>query len=451
MTTLRNILLAMLLMASAACERDFSSAPATGDLAFSADTVSFDTIYAGFATPTARITLRNHGDNDLTISSIRLAGGEDSPFAVNIGGTSSHVAENVRLAHGDSLYIFVYAHSPRPADGRALTTIADQIIAEGGGNSWRTVLQAVVLNVCRVGDTIAADTQWLCDTIPYLVQDTLRVMPDARLAVGPGVTILMQSGAAIHVEGKLILAGDVARRSRVLPLRQDNFYEDIPGQWGRIRVAAGGEASLVMTDVACPTDGIVVDSAASLSADGLWLRDVSHSAIAARRATLRLVNTLITNSGGESLRIEGGDARLTHVTIANYFPWDARRVCALSVSRADSADATRVEVVNSIVVGNHSPEVEVDSVAGIATFRGSLIRADKKKVQAFEESFIGCQTASEAYFNDRGELDFHLSAKSAAVGLGVVEGAIVAPTDFEGRARMAADTIQAGAFQSIRY
>ena len=57
MTTLRNILLAMLLMASAACERDFSSAPAMGDLTFSADTVSFDTIYAGFATPTARFTL----------------------------------------------------------------------------------------------------------------------------------------------------------------------------------------------------------------------------------------------------------------------------------------------------------------------------------------------------------------------------------------------------------
>ena len=450
MTTLRNLILATLCVATAACERDFSSAPAAQDLAFSADTLSFDTIYAGCPTPTAHLMLRNNGDDDLTISSIRLAGGASSLFSVNIGGTSSPAVENVRLAHGDSLYIFANVRDPRPSNGRALSDITDDIIAEGGGNTWRATLKAVVLNVSRVGGTIETDTQWLCDTIPYLVQDTLRITPDARLAIGPGVSVLMQKDAAIRVEGALVMAGDVMRRSQIMPMRQDGFYEDIPGQWGQIRIATGGTASLTMTNVACATDGIAVDSAASLSADGLWLRDVSHVALAARRAKLSLTNSLITNSGGASLSLTGGQTELTHVTIANYFTWDARRVSALSICRADSADNMRVTVVNTIVMGNHSPEVEVDSIAGgFALFRNSLVKAEKKKVEAATDVFVNCQTASDAYFADRKQWDYHLLPKSAAVGLADIEGATAAPTDFDGFSRLDSDTIQAGAFQFI--
>lgn len=438
----------LLILFFAGCERDFSASPAQSDISFSADTLSFDTIYAGVTTPTAHFTIHNDGNDDVTISSIRLLQGDDSPFSVNIAGQSTTSASNIRIAHGDSVYVFACVRNPQPSNGKALTRLQDHIIAQGADASWSMTLQAVVLNVSRQSGSIDSDTQWLCDTIPYLVQDTLSISDGACLTIGPNVTVLFQDKASLQVDGSLIVAGDPANRTSFMPMRQDGFYQDIPGQWGGIDILSGASASFSYADVACPTSGITVDSTASLFADGLWLRDVSHAAITSRHANLTLRNALITNSGGASISLTGGTTELTHVTIANYFSWDSRRTEALSISRADSA-TTFLRVFNSIIVGSHSPEVVIDSIAGDVLFSGSLLRAEKKKVESNTKFFLDCLTTSDAHFVNRNNLNYHLSPSSDAIGLGLPTGASLAPTDFEGLTRFAADSIQAGAFQLI--
>ena len=442
------LLTLLLIFFFASCERDFSASPAQSDISFSADTLSFDTIYAGVTTPTAHFTIHNDGNDDVTISSIQLLHGDNSPFAVNIAGQSTSSASNIRIAHGDSVFVFASVRNPQPSNGKALTLLQDHIVAQGGNASWTMTLQAVVLNVSRQSGSIVSDTQWLCDTIPYLVQDTLSITNGARLTIGPNVTVLFQNKATLQVDGSLIVAGVPDNRASFLPMRQDGFYQDIPGQWGGIDILPGATASFSYANVACPTNGISVDSTASLFADGLWLRDVSHAAISSRHANLTLRNALITNSGGASVSLTGGTTELTHVTIANYFSWDARRTEALLVSRADSA-MTSLRVFNSIIVGSHNPEVVIDSIAGDVLFSGSLLRAEKKKLESNTKFFQDCLTASDAHFASRDDLNYHLTPSSDAIGLGQPKGASLAPTDFEGFTRFAADSIQAGAFQII--
>ncbi len=432
------------------CERDFSSLPGARDLVFSSDTLSFDTIYSGIVPPTAKLTLRNVGDADVTIGRIRLEGGDASCFGVNIGGRPLSNVSDVRLAHGDSLYIFASVRRPEPRGGRTLTKLTDRIVVESGANVWEAVLDASVLNVCRVGGVVESDAEWLCDSVPYLLSDTLRVASSARLVVGPGVEVLMSRAGAVEVLGSLVVAGAPDRRVMFRPMRQDGFYEGIPGQWGGVLVRGGGSASLNYADVACPTSGVVADSASSVTADGLWVRDALRSAVCSRCADVSLSNALLTNSGAATLDVAGGSVRLLHVTIANYHVWDVRRAAAMRIVRADSLAAMRADVMNTIIMGFLSAEVVVDSLPlSDVLFRNCLIKGDKKKVEAEEAVFPNCRVASDARFADRAADNYRLTPRSEAVGLADASLAEAAPTDFEGVLRLGVDTIQAGAFQTL--
>lgn len=434
---------------SSGCERDFSNAPAAADLVFSSDTVSFDTIYAGFPTPTLRVALRNVGDDDVTIGSVALAGGESSPFMVNINGVSACHAESLRLCSGDSLLVFVSVRDASVNGGFAFRGLSDRIVATGGANEWRTNLSAVVRNVKNMGGVLSADEQWLCDSIPYLVSDSVVVGPQATLLVGPGVSVLMGRDASFLVEGRLVGAAEPRRRSSFSPVRSDGIYSSVPGQWGGIHLAAGALADLRYCDVACASEALVCDSSSSLVADGLWIRDASRTGVSLTEAEAVLTNSIVSDCGGGAFSVVGGRVGLRHVTVADYYSWDYRKVAALRFCASDDSNA-RLVVDNSIIVGSLSAEVEVDSLsASSALFRSSLVKAEKKKVGEKADVFVDCAVANDAHFADRRSADFHLTERSAAVGLADASLAGDLPTDFEGVLREADAPWCAGALQSV--
>ncbi len=431
------------------CERDFSNAPGAGDIVFSADTLSFDTVFAGFATPTRRIMVRNVGDRDVTLDRIALAGGAASPFVVNIGGVSASEVGGVRLCSGDSLFVFAAVPDPRVGCDFAFGRLSDRLSVYGGGNEWSAALVAVVRNVNEAPSVVSSDAQWLCDSIPYLVRDTFVVDASATLLVGPGVSVLMDRGAVVSVAGRLVVAGESRRRSRFAPVRSDGFYESIPGQWGGVRLRGGASADLRYVDVACPSFGVECDSSSSVYADGVWVRDAARVGVSARRSDVVFSNSIVSDCGGGAFCFEGGRALLRHVTVADYYSWDYRQSAALLFRLADDPEAS-LSVVNSVIMGSLTAELYPDSLpVGHAVLRSSLIRADKKRVAGAAEVFIGCVTATDAHFRDRKSSDYHLTAKSAAAGLADPSLAADLPADFEGELREDGSPWHAGALQTI--
>ena len=431
------------------CERDFSATPGGDDLRFSADTLSFDTLYAGYSSPTGRITLRNVGDYDVTVGRVFLEGGDVSDFSVNINGLSATEATNMRLGHGDSLYIFVSVRNAKALEGRAFNTLTDHIVAQGGANTWRATVTAVVRNVTAAPLKIESDTQWLCDTIPYLVRDTLDVAEGATLLVGPGVTVLMEKAAAICVAGNMAVAGEVDNRTSFSPLRSDGYYETIPGQWGGIIVSAGGRADIRFADVACSASGIACDSASTVFIDGLWVRDVSHTGVTLNKVSAEVRNTIVSDCGGGAFNVTGGDVRLRHVTVSDYFSWDYRHVSALQFNHTEG-ETSKLTVYNSIIFGNQTSEIAVDSLsAEFVTFRSSLLKMDKKTVSKAEDVFIDCKLNNNAHFANRSEADYHLTSQSDAVGLADPALTSDMPTDIEGTLRVDGEPWNAGALQTV--
>lgn len=431
------------------CERDFSHAPSPADLLFSADTVSFDTIFAGYPTPTLRVALRNVGDDDVTVGSIALEGGESSAFMVNINGTSATRVENVRLCHGDSLLVFVAVRDASVAGGRAFRNLADRIVASNGAYEWNALVTATVRNVKTVKGLIETDEQWLCDTIPYLITDSVAVAEAATLLVGPGVSVLMDDDAFLDVLGRLVVAGDVRNRTSFASVRQDGIYSGVPGQWFGVLIEAGASADIRYCDVACAQYALACDSLTTLSADGLWIRDASRSGVYLYKADADISNTIVSDCGGGSFHITGGRTKLRHVTVADYYSWDYRKVAALRFDSSTDPTAS-LDVSNSIIIGNLSAEVEPDSLhAGVATVRSSLIRGDKKAINAATDVFIDCAIATDAHFADRDNRDYHVTSKSDAAGLADETLAPDLPTDFEGVLRETGKPWCAGALQTV--
>ncbi|MCK5169177.1 MAG: hypothetical protein KAQ75_04785, partial [Bacteroidales bacterium] len=84
------------------CEKEEFNTSVNASLVFSVDTILFDTVFTSIGSATQRFTVKNPYNKNLNISSIYLAGGESSPYRLNIDGYPAVRLENIELREKDS-------------------------------------------------------------------------------------------------------------------------------------------------------------------------------------------------------------------------------------------------------------------------------------------------------------------------------------------------------------
>ena len=109
----------ILVFALAACRPEYRFAPEPVGLVRSQDTVFLDTVFATVGSSTRSIRLVNPSSYDVNLSRISLGRGSESPFRFNANGQPGPELENVVVAAGDSIWIFVETTAPR-GDGEML-------------------------------------------------------------------------------------------------------------------------------------------------------------------------------------------------------------------------------------------------------------------------------------------------------------------------------------------
>ena len=105
-----HIILIFILLAFAfsACKKEHQiSDDPNLKLSFSADTVMFDTVFTSLGSATHQLRIFNKSDKDLNISSIRLSGGESSPYRFNLDGENGVEFYDKVIPAGDSLFSFL--------------------------------------------------------------------------------------------------------------------------------------------------------------------------------------------------------------------------------------------------------------------------------------------------------------------------------------------------------
>ena len=442
------ILFATSLLIFIGCENDYSYRPTATSLSLSADTVSFDTIFTGRITETSGLLVYNESGENLIIDRIYLGKGDKSHFNVNINGCAAPIAECIRLQKRDSLYIFVNVEPPATNDNQPFA-IEDDLIVEAGSNRWTAKLLAYGQNYIPLTGNISTDMQ-LTDNKPYIVSGDCIVDSVATLSAGANTKIYFSENASLTVYGTLCISGTRDKNVVIKSTRLYQFYDDIPGQWGAITLMPGSKKNIIeFAEIANATYGIIADSTAELTMRNTVVRDASRGGIVAYGAKINIANALMYNCGGALLAVYGGECTLVHSTLSNYFRWNIRRQATVQISsELQCPKIDQVTIANSIIVGNLTYELLLDSAAtNNILITNTLLKSNLNYNDDIRYANIITETSP--LFRDSENFDFHLVPASIAIDLGDMKHTTATPLDFDGNSRIADSKPDLGAFEYV--
>lgn len=419
------------------CENDYSYKGDISSITLSVDTLMFDTIFTGEATPTTSIRIYNHSGENMTIDKIYLAKGNQSEYNININGNTTTSLTDVRLKSGDSLYVFVNI-MPQITTEKMPYIIEDEIVVNSAGNIWKSKLIAYGQNVVRIKNAQIGNSQWKAE-MPYLIIGTCQVDSLSTLSILPGTHVYFAKDATIDVYGKLSITGTPDSVVVLKSSRLDNFYSDIPGQWGAITLKPNSQKSIVeYAEISNGSYALIADSAASLKIRNVIMRDMSYNAILSYGANVDIANAIIYNCGKSLVSIYGGNCSITHSTLANYYHWDFRKDPALYANGEQCYPTLgKITILNSIITGNISDELIFDSINNDnATIANSFIKLDKNNDIDNDTRFVNIIKDSDPKFIDKEKFDFRLDSTSMAIDAGQKKYSEKVPLDFYGKSRI---------------
>jgi hypothetical protein len=355
-------------------------------LGFSLDTVFFDTVFTTVGTVTKSFRIRNPHNQFLKVRRISLAGGPNSVFRINVDGQPGYNFRDMEIAPRDSMYIFVEA-TLDPNNSDQILRIQDSIVFETNGNIQDIDLVAWGQDVHMIRqELISGSVTWTAQK-PYLILDIAYVDSTSELILDPGTTVYLHRDAVLFVEGSLRIQGTLDEPVRFRGDRLEEFYQDVPGQWGLIYLSERSRENRVdHAEIVGGTLGILISAPPEsgqqpdLEITNSTINHMSSHGIYALNARVRAGNLVIGDCGGScAALVYGGNYSFVHTTLFNSWPsfYSNRQLPALFladyfVNYNDQGDLEvisggsfeQAEFLNSIISGDARSELLIDSYTG---------------------------------------------------------------------------------------
>jgi hypothetical protein len=475
------LITAVLLLLSACRKENTISTDPQHKLVFSADTVMFDTVFTSLGSSTHQLKVYNPYQEDLNISEVRLMGGAQSRFKLNLDGESGTEFHDKIVPAHDSLFTFLNV-TIDPTDGALPFVVEDSLMFVTNGNTqmvklvaWGQNAHYIVADRAITGFPkfkIVADsletTHWYGD-LPYVIYGYALINSYGTLHIHEGARIYVHGGGGIWSwsDGQLIVDGTIENPVVIQGDRLEPFFKNQPGQWDRIWLMdarSGADHVINNAIIRNAYIGIQAESFIHVTEAALRINNTvieNHTGIGVYSVlyAIEANNTVIDNCGNYAFAVvEGGDFLLRHCTIGNYW-WQApRTTSSVFLSNYVDQDGERYEfpfhweMYNSIVYGQQEEELgtALSSTTEVDTtylFDHCLMRTTKFNNDA--PGFNACIYNQDPLFTDYRVFDFHLSdVLSPAVGAGSPVIANEVPYDLEGNHRTG--TPDLGAYQFNR-
>ena len=439
------ILLCMLtVVVTAACTNDDDFVTSSANrVAFSADTIRFDTLFANVPSTTRSVWVYNHSNENIRFQNVST--GKTAGFRVNVdgiylGAENNYQSSDIELRKGDSLRVFVELTAPRAASDTPTLTEDDLIFTLGDGAAQKIHLNAYTWNALMARNMVVSrDTTINSQGRPLVIYGGIKVDSAATLRIAAGQTLYFHGDARLDVYGTLIAQGNDQQPITLRGDRLDRMfdylpYDRVPGQWQGIHFHTSSYGNqLEYTDIHSTFGGVVIDSSdvskQKLTASQITIHNCQGAGLKVTNSNIILSNAQITNTLGDCVEVDGGTVEINNSTLAQFYPFDGNRGYALYFSA--NHPLTKLNVTNSLITG----------------YADDLISGERPKDEAkpFNFDFEDCvlrtpkpTTADSVYFKniiyedvkdttiygeknfvkidaDKQYYDFHLSKISAAV------------------------------------
>ena len=313
----------LLTFAFFSCEKESLITSSDARLNISTDSLRFDTVFTSIGSVTQSFKIKNDNEQRLKLSSVKLMGGNSSPFKININGIAATELNNIEIAAEDSIYIFVSV-TVDPSAANLPFILSDSISVQYNGNQRWVQLEAYGQNARFInGSIISSNTTW-DNTRPYVILDFLNVAPGVTLSIQPGTKIYAHANAPIIVDGTLNATGTADNKIVFAGDRLDAPYRDYPAGWPGIIFRSNSiNNHLQFAHVKNAYQAIVVDQPASnaapkLTLDQCIIDNAFDAGIFARNSSVTASNVLISNCANNIALQGGGNYNFLHCTAASF-------------------------------------------------------------------------------------------------------------------------------------
>lgn len=372
------MLMAVLPWFSLSCEREgFAVDDGAVQLAFSVDTVAFDTVFTTVGTTTRMVTVYNRTSDNLRLSTVTLEGGRASRFRMNVDGDTSLVARDVEIEAGDSIFIFVQANI-NPNDATQPFLVEDAI---SFGNGQRLPLSAWGRNAVyhRIAES---DSAWFavidCEnwdhSRPHVFIDPAAVLDGHTLTLAAGDELYFCTGAMLIVDSNAHLRALGTAEQPVLftSLRSDGWYSFLPGQWQTVwfyNYSVGNVIDHAVIENG--VGGLRCYPGAQLTVSNTVIRNMSDCAIIGQAASITGRNLLVYDCLASLTVLRGGSYDFRRCTFANYWNYTSRKIESIVLANneivgneAVGGDLVKADFRDCIVWGSYQKEVLTSELEG---------------------------------------------------------------------------------------
>ena len=297
-------------------------------LAFSTDTLSFDTVFTTIGTSTGFFMIYNRNNEALKIETIHLAGHERSGFRINIDGRKGDTFNDIPIWKKDSLYVAVEV-TVNPNEENSPFFIYDSVVFITNGRTQYVLLEAYGQNVhiLKGGVVFSSDTTLTAER-PYLVYDSIRIPEGVTVQIAKGASFYMHKDAKWLIDGTIITSGTqeepvLFRADRLNKLTPYLSYDNISAQWDGLYFSASSfNNELSYTLIRNGISGLTFEASTpdrkKIDIRNSQINNMDGNVLWAANCHIEASNTEFSNATNYLVMLSGGKYRFTHCTMANY-------------------------------------------------------------------------------------------------------------------------------------
>lgn len=460
-----------------------------GTLTFSSDTVMFDSIFTTFLTPSERLIVTNNTGRAVKISRIWLEEGDDSEFSMIVDGIQADDVEDIVIANGDSIHMFINLRS-QLKDNYAEEYINFQL----GDEMQQVLIRAFVLDAYFLRARIQQEGNFLNIAGFFFSKDTTLtpekpIIMDGPIYIPQGVTVNVLPGTEIFftpyqfgitdsfgqptfglysmlfVDGTLKAEGLPNMPIEFKGSRLDSLYQENPAQWRGIRFFKNSKDNVLKhCEVKNALIGVEVDSISvnqnpklliqnseikNMGAHGIVGVGVDPSGSIPGSAPAILMENSIVNSCKQRTvaLIGGGKYHFYNCTFANFsIIRFSRRTPQLLLTNWFTFDGVTANVypseflfTNCVIWGSEEDEIVLDTLDGAPfdqlVFDHSLVRVSEDYEVAIIPHLRNSTKNLDPLFNDFLNRDYRPREGSPVInnGLDNPPGSTGYVDDFRGK------------------